>query len=120
MLEKVQRRATKLVCGLKNKSYNDRLRILGLTTLETRRLRGDLIQTYKIVHRKEDIDHHQLRGHDLKLFKQYSRLNIRKHFFSQRVIDAWNALPSSVVDVTSVNSFKRNLDEFWKDMGIKS
>ena len=59
-----------------------------------------------------------LRGHDLKLFKQYSRLNIRKHFFSQ--IDAWNALRSSVVDATSVNSFKRNLDEFWKDMGIKS
>jgi len=80
---------------------------------------------YKIVHRKEDIDHHQffefvsngheLRGHDLKLFKQYSRLNIRKHFFSQRVIDAWNALPSSVVDATSVNSFKRNLDELWKE-----
>ena len=78
---------------------------------------------------KEDIDHHQLfelvsndhalRGHDLKLYKQYNRLNTRKHFFSQRVIDAWNQLPSSVVDATSINSFKRNLDDFWKDMGIE-
>ena len=99
-----------MVCGLKNKSYGERLRILGLTALETRRLHGDLIETYKIVHRNEDIDHHQfseflsngheLWGHDLTLFKQYSRLNIRKHFFSQRVIDAWNALPSSVMDAT--------------------
>jgi len=130
VLENVQRRATKLVCGLKNKSYEERLRVLGLTTLETRRLRGDLIETYKILHGKEDIDHHQLfelvsndhalRGHDLKLYKQYNRLNIRKHFFSQRVIDALNQLPSSVVDAASINSFKRNLDDFWKDMGNKS
>jgi len=130
VLENVQRRATKLVCGLKNKSYEERLRVLGLTTLETRRLRGDLIETYKILHGKEDIDHHQLfelvlnghelRGHDLKFYKQYSRLNIRKHFFSQRVIDALNQLPPSVVDAASINSFKRNLDDFWKDMGNKS
>jgi len=130
VLENVQRRATKLVCGVKNKSYKERLRVLGLTTLETRRLWGDLIETYNILHGKEDIDHrqlfelvsngHELRGRDLKLYKQYNRLNTRKHFFSQRVINAWNKLPSSVVDAASVNSIKRNLDDFWKDMGIKS
>jgi len=134
VLENVQRRATKLVCGLKNKSYEERLRVLGLTTLETRRTSaiggGDLIETYKILHGKEDIDHcqlfelvsngHEVRGHDLKLYKQYNRLNIRKHFFLQRVIDAWNQLLSSVVDAAFINSLKRNLDDFWKDMGIKS
>jgi len=96
----------------------------------TRRLRGDFIEIYKILQRKEDIDHrqffeiessgHELRGHGLKLYEQYNRLNIMKHLFSQRVLIALNALPSSVVDATSVNSLKRNLDEFWKDMGIKS
>ena len=88
------------------------------------------IETYKIQHGKEHIDHrqlfklvsngHELRGHDLKLYKQYNRLNIRKHFFSQRVIDAWNQLPPSVVDAASINSFKRNLEDFLKDMGTKS
>jgi len=125
LLENVQRRATKLVYGLQNKSYEDRLRILGLTTLETR---GDLIETYKILHGKEDIDigqlfkfrvnDHDLRGHEFKVYKQHNRLNTRKHFFSQRVIDSWNRLPSTVVDVTSVNAFKRKLDDLWKDMGI--
>ena len=54
-LEKVQRRATRLIAGYKKLSYGERLRRLGLTTLEQRRLRGDLIETYKIVTGKEKI-----------------------------------------------------------------
>src|SRR5208282_6939318 len=47
-LEKIQRRATRLVKGFSKKSYEDRLRLLGFTTLQQRRLRGDLIKMYKI------------------------------------------------------------------------
>ena len=74
-LEQIQRRATKLVQDL---SYSERLEKLRLTTLKTRRLRGDLIETYKIITRKECIDPQHLftfanppyglRGHSLKLY----------------------------------------------------
>jgi len=49
-IEKVQRSATKQVPGLQNMTYPERLKILKLPTLKHRRRRGDLIETYKIVH----------------------------------------------------------------------
>jgi len=99
--------------SFKKLSYEERLRTIGLTTLEVRRKRGDLIECYKILTRKENIDPHQFfhlsdntndhRGHSLKLSLNRSRLDLRKNFFSQRVIRAWNNLPQHVVDATSVN-----------------
>jgi hypothetical protein len=82
-LEQVQRRATKIVGSLKKKSYEERLKCLRITTLEDRRGRGDLIETYKILTGKEHTDYqqffqfenngHGLRGHSLKLFKKRSK-----------------------------------------------
>ena len=60
LLEKVQQQATKYVYGLKNKSYEQRLKILGIPLLEQRRKRGDLIETYKILTGKENNERNQL------------------------------------------------------------
>jgi len=126
-LENVQRAATRLVIGFKKLFYEERLRAAGLTTLEVRRQRGDLIECYKLLTGKENIDPHRffqlsdnihgLRGHSLKLSLNRCRLDLRKNFFSQRVISAWNSLPQHVVDATSVNSFKNRLDAHWKTTG---
>jgi len=128
ILEKIQRSATKIVHRLKHLCYKDRLDKLGLTTLFVRRKRGDLIETYKILTEKENIEKEQffqlsnngyfLRGHTIKLVVTRSRLDIRKYFFSQRVVAEWNRLPEHVVTAPSVNTFKNRLDKHWIDMGI--
>ena len=127
VLEKVQRAATKIVPRLKKYSYDDRLSQLGLTTLETRRRRGDLIEAFKIMTDREDLDKnlffqlatsgYGLRGHSLKLAVPRCHLDIRKHSFSHRVVTDWNRLPEYVVMSPSVNAFKSRLDKHWTDMG---
>ena len=62
----------------------------------------------KVVEKARSV--HNLRGHTLKLYKERSRLDLRKHFFSNRVVQDWDALPQSVIDATSVNGFKNGLD----------
>ena len=117
ILEKVQRRATRLIRAL---PYRERLKKLGMLSLSQRRLRGDLIETFKIMKGIEGISIEKLfqvateertRGHNLKLFKpsMSKGLLIRKNFFSIRVINSWNSLPQFVVDSLNVNQFKTNL-----------
>jgi len=90
--------------------------MIGFTSLEDRRIRRDMIEVYKLLTGKEKIDYRQffnftnasysLKGHEKKLAKDRSRLDTRKFFFSQRVVNGWNGLPAEVINSTSVNSFK--------------
>nr|VZH98600.1 unnamed protein product [Spirometra erinaceieuropaei] len=121
ILEKVQRRAKKLVSGQWSLPYETRLANLDLFPLSYRQLRGDLIQAFRIVRKQgcclafgdffELATTTNLRGHPLKLRVAGVRLDTRKFFFSNRVVAAWNALPEDVVMSGSVDTFKWRLDQ---------
>lgn len=120
-LERVQRRATRMMEGLRGMDYNERLFELGLTTLETRRVRADLIELYKLLNMAggRTLEGFQLRrdvggrrGHGLKLLKNRVRLDVGKYSFSNRLCQIWNGLPEGVVGAKSVNVFKGGVDRY--------
>ena len=120
-LEKVQRRATKLVQSIEHMSYEERLKELKLYTLEDRRVRADMLAVYKIIHGYTDVKMSKLfqlkegsktRGHGFKLVvPKCSNTDIRRNFFSQRVIVPWNMLSDDVVNSVNPDQFKRNYDK---------
>ena len=126
LIEGVQRRATKMIPNLKNKSYEERLNILNLTTLETRRLRGDLIEVFKICKGFDSLEPSLFfkfstaptRGHMLKLVKPRCHLDVRKFSFAHRVVDIWNSLDNSIIACNSINGFKNRIDKFLNGRGF--
>ena len=86
----------KMIYGFNDLTYEQRLRRLNITTLETRRLRGDLIEVFKIVKGFDNVDFRNffhlsttgLRGHSLKIFKPSFKHDVWKYTLSNRVIDS--------------------------------
>lgn len=118
MLEQCQRKITKIPNCLSNYDYRTRLSRLQLTTLKERRLRGDLIETYKILHGYYDCNldiflpnqNTHLRGHSRKLEKVKCSKLPKKNYLVNRVVYTWNALSENTVSAPSLNSFKNRLD----------
>ena len=128
VVEQVQRSATAMLPGMRDLSYEERLRKVQMTTLRSRRLRGDMIECWKVLHGEYDADAcpslplraeqpgiPTLRSHPLDLRMQRCNTTRRRTSFTQRIVPVWNSLPASVKEAKSMNSFKNRLDNAWKD-----
>lgn len=118
LLERVQRKVTKIPIELQNLPYEIRLERMRLTTLKERRHRGDLIETFKIInhHYSSPIqifhknNNTNLRGHSKKLDKERCSKFQRKNFITNRIVYTWNALSEETISANNVNTFKNRLD----------
>lgn len=119
-IESVQRRATRIPFPGERPKYEERCHILGIDTLEVRRKRGDLIQKFKIL---KGLDRVEWSAEQMVIPSLYGRRSMlrreivkgcdqRHYFFNNRVASEWNALPDSIIDATTTNIFKKELDNY--------
>ena len=125
LIEGVQDYFTKCIVGFKNFDYEDRIKYLKLPSLEFRRLRGDLIEAYKIcndiydpattsnlfVFNSDD----RTRSNTKKITKFSTNRKQFQYFFTNRIINLWNNLPEHVARAKSVNCFKNSIDKIFKE-----
>ena len=121
LIENVQRKFTKHMKGLKDVPYEERLNIIKLPSLEYRLIRGDMIQVFKIANNFYDplttksifkfSNNPSLRGHNFKISKQSTNKTKYANFFTNRVVNVWNKLPSYIVNAKTINEFKNSFDK---------
>ena len=125
ILENVQRRAVAMVTNLRGRTYGERLAEMGMTTLENRRRRGDLIQMFRVMAGKDRVEPStwfspaqnregamstRLTSGSFNVERKLGKSEVRKNFWSVRVVDTWNTLPDSVKSSASVDIFKNSID----------
>ena len=121
-LENVQKKAVNLVQGLEGLTYEEKLKKLNLETLRVRRIKADLTLAFKIIRGFSDVDKNtwfhlvdqnnrvtRLSSCQYNLKTQKSRTELRKNFFSNRIINFWNSLPTEVKMCENVKQFKEKL-----------
>ena len=127
----MQKRATKQIPGFNNLSYLERLKKLKLPTMAYRRIRGDMIETYKIINEKYDPEASSFlkllsnsgnrfsrRNNSNKIVEQRFKTSLKKNSFVVRVAKVWNKLPDQVINAPSTNAFKNCLDKYWENEEI--
>ena len=123
VLERVQQRAVRMTSGLHGKTYAEKLREVKMLSLSERRVRGDMMETWKVLAdesraglliRADALSERVTRGTASNALVMESRINldIRRHFFTNRVVAPWNALPSNVRNCESLDSFKLSYDKY--------
>ena len=117
-----------MVSGLRGGTYEERLAELGLPTLELRRRQYDLAQVYKAINGKDNVEWStwfELTGSEparvtrasqdpYNIKKQAPKTDLRRHFFSNRVVEEWNKLPKDVKTSRNVKIFKKELEHYIK------
>ena len=130
-IESVQRRASKQLPGMAELTYPERLKKLKLPTLAYRRIRGDMIEMYKIMsnkYNKKACNFIQLseeigirggnRGNSKKVYQQHARTQLRKNSFRLRSANLWNNLPEKIISAETLNCFKNRFDKYMEDQDI--
>ena len=118
-LETFQRKVTRYATDLNGLDYAQRLEALKITTIKDRRIRGDLIQYFRIKNGHDDIRllkepklQKSKRPHDQKIEREaFNKCNQRFNFLTNRIAGTWNNLPSKAVEAQSLNGFKARIDK---------
>ena len=119
LLERVQRQVTKHVHTIKHLTYSERCIAFGLSTLVSRRERGDLIQMYKIINNIDHVSWHTKptlrppspRHRSYYVGEMVKNCDIRNKFFTNRIVNQWNKLSDHIIGAKTVYSFKARLDK---------